>query len=245
VGRFISEDPIGFGGGVNQFRYVGNNPQNQVDPSGLYEIDVHYYLTYFIASRFPCLTADEARLIADADQSTDENAATSPELGLTLVPDSETGAGIGLDRVAQFKNETYHGLHPGSHQPYLESLRKGSLKGCPNYVGLGRYLHYLQDTFSHEGYTNSVYGHLPGFHSPDKTANDVGKAAQMARATWFAIRDWIKAAKCKCGDQGDTNVGQWWPQVESFLEASGGPFLREINDGEMASKRQILDLRSR
>jgi hypothetical protein len=81
--------------------------------------------------------------------------------------------------------------------------------------------------------------------SPDKTANDVGKAAQMARATWFAIRDWIKAAKCKCGDQGDTNVGQWWPQVESFLEASGGPFLREINDGEMARKRQILDLSSR
>ena len=119
--------------------YVRNNPQNRVDPSGLCgEIDVHYYLTYFIASRFPCLTADEARLIADADQSTDESAATSPELGLTLVPDSVTGARIGLDsRVAQFKNETYHGLHPGSHQPYLESLWKGSLKELPKLRGTG------------------------------------------------------------------------------------------------------------
>jgi hypothetical protein len=30
-------------------------------------------MTYFIASKFPCLTSHEARLIADADQSTDEN----------------------------------------------------------------------------------------------------------------------------------------------------------------------------
>jgi RHS repeat-associated protein len=35
LGRFVSEDPIGFGGGdVNLFGYVGNNPQNYVDPSG-------------------------------------------------------------------------------------------------------------------------------------------------------------------------------------------------------------------
>jgi RHS repeat-associated protein len=36
AGRFISKDPIGFGGGdVNLFRYVGNDPGNWVDPDGL------------------------------------------------------------------------------------------------------------------------------------------------------------------------------------------------------------------
>jgi len=36
TGRFISKDPIGFGGGdVNLFRYVGNGPVNWVDPFGL------------------------------------------------------------------------------------------------------------------------------------------------------------------------------------------------------------------
>jgi RHS repeat-associated protein len=36
LGRFISEDPIGFGGGdVNLFGYVRNNPQNWRDPLGL------------------------------------------------------------------------------------------------------------------------------------------------------------------------------------------------------------------
>jgi uncharacterized protein RhaS with RHS repeats len=36
IGRFISEDPIGFAGGdVNFFAYVGDKPANQVDPAGL------------------------------------------------------------------------------------------------------------------------------------------------------------------------------------------------------------------
>jgi RHS repeat-associated protein len=35
VGRFISEDPIGFDGGVNFYRYVQNNVTDLIDPFGL------------------------------------------------------------------------------------------------------------------------------------------------------------------------------------------------------------------
>ena len=34
-GRFVSEDPIGFSGGINLYGYVGNNPTNFIDPLGL------------------------------------------------------------------------------------------------------------------------------------------------------------------------------------------------------------------
>ena len=44
LGRFISEDPIGFQGGLNFYTYVLNNPTNFTDPSGLYGTnDCSYY----------------------------------------------------------------------------------------------------------------------------------------------------------------------------------------------------------
>ncbi|MCL4417901.1 MAG: hypothetical protein M1365_14655, partial [Actinobacteria bacterium] len=38
VGRFITQDPIGFKGGLNLFTYVKNNPVNFWDPFGLYDV---------------------------------------------------------------------------------------------------------------------------------------------------------------------------------------------------------------
>jgi len=35
VGRFINKDPIGYAGGMNLYGYVGGNPVNVIDPSGL------------------------------------------------------------------------------------------------------------------------------------------------------------------------------------------------------------------
>jgi RHS repeat-associated protein len=53
VGRFISEDPIGFGGGdVNLCRYVGNDAVNKVDPTGFkgYVVSQFRYIAYVAPS---------------------------------------------------------------------------------------------------------------------------------------------------------------------------------------------------
>lgn len=40
--RFVQEDPIGYGGGVNLYAYGDGNPTNGRDPSGLLKHEIHY-----------------------------------------------------------------------------------------------------------------------------------------------------------------------------------------------------------
>lgn len=42
TGRFLTRDPIGYGGGTNLYAYVANNPENSVDPGGLSKKDQWY-----------------------------------------------------------------------------------------------------------------------------------------------------------------------------------------------------------
>jgi RHS repeat-associated protein len=224
VGRFISEDPIGMAGGINQFAYVGNNPQNGKDPSGLYNEDVHYYLTYFIATKFSCVTKDEARLIADADQSTDEISDTQPFLGWT---------------VAQALRNGYNHAFTQYVNSRSNDLRSAAQSTTHNYVGVGRYLHFLQDTFSHRGFSNSVIGQfgfngvdLPFFGGfvVDHTNHEIEKSEEMARTTFYALLEWAKRKDCKCQF---SDIGSWWPQVTEFLKAS---------NGDPEKKRRILNV---
>lgn len=75
AGRFISQDPIEFkSGDADFYRYVGNNPTNFIDPSGLIDVrDFQKALTepgYLTID--PSMTGDPSRF--------------KPEEGSTLVP---------------------------------------------------------------------------------------------------------------------------------------------------------------
>jgi RHS repeat-associated protein len=68
LGRFISEDPIGLAGGINQFAYVGNNPANSVDPTGLWDRSVHIRI---INEAFKCLNAAALEKLENANDEVD------------------------------------------------------------------------------------------------------------------------------------------------------------------------------
>lgn len=44
LGRFVSEDPIGLAGGINQYRFAGNDPVNSSDPTGLWCVSISVWV---------------------------------------------------------------------------------------------------------------------------------------------------------------------------------------------------------
>ena len=77
VGRWISEDPIGFAAGdANVYRYVENSPTNTTDPSGLIGSDFHADLIYGLGPDMDDKKGEDRnkkkterdKLLADADR---------------------------------------------------------------------------------------------------------------------------------------------------------------------------------
>ncbi|MRX11728.1 hypothetical protein GJ697_28255 [Pseudoduganella sp. FT25W] len=77
TGRYTTPDPMGLDGGANPYAYADSNPLSNVDPLGLYQIDVHYYTTFFLAVAAG-VDKDVARRIALATQYIDDNEVTRP-----------------------------------------------------------------------------------------------------------------------------------------------------------------------
>jgi hypothetical protein len=95
------------------------------------------------------------------------------------------------------------------------------MSGPSNLVGLGQYMHYLQDSYSHTGFESDIIGHATHLHYYDKTASDIPKALRMAAGTWGALNDYAKAKKCGCQGKWDPS---WWGQVVDFSKEQGANF---------------------
>ena len=188
LGRYTSPDPMGQSG-VNPYGYVSANPLTNIDPLGLYQIDVHYYMTFFLA-----ITAgvdkETARQIALATQYIDDNPVTEPMLPDGLHPSSLLVNQAALERYHFVEDgydtprttaeSVYRFAFGGDMQSYIE--RRITNPGSPQLARLlaasnfaktdpnatcrssaqlfGEYLHAFEDTFAHRDRFNAPYSAL-------------------------------------------------------------------------------------
>jgi RHS repeat-associated protein len=165
--RFVSEDPFcSAAGDRNYYAYVGNSPLNATDPLGLWQRDVHYDLTKWLA-RQAGFSPDAADAVASANQGMDDSWETCP-----------TTCGFQARK---------------DHFPTKERLAElwnTALRG--GLIDLGRFLHSRQDSFSHAGYGPAL-GHSGAGSAPDITCNRPELAMRMAQDTYNHLRAYREA----------------------------------------------------
>jgi hypothetical protein len=223
--RSRKQAPCGFeAGDANLRRYVGNDPANATDPTGLYQEDVHFYMTYYIALAIglgdyqSLYTRDnrqvsEAYVIAWADQFTDVHTRTEPirlgetaRLSVMIGLAEETRGPFGfIDGVQMVlsaearKRQAYHfPLDPG--ETSVSAGSKAATKRLNAGIKMndlmrtGIGLHTYQDSWSHEGF-EPYLGHWS--HDPDYAWLRMDKAMSMAEATYDKLAEYMQKAHGK------------------------------------------------
>jgi RHS repeat-associated protein len=211
TGRYLQADPLGYPDGPDSYLYASGDPVNRVDPLGLYEEDVHYYMTFALA-RLAGLSAKKANTIASAAQFVDDNDFTRP---LYLVEPK-----FHVDRLAKYHftqsgfDPVQGGMTKAAYQdarvknpanPQITNLLNAANYGIGNpYVKehdqclraqlFGEYLHALEDTFGHRDALNAPVdlngglGHLLYGTETDKTYD-----GYVNTSSWpLANGDWGK-----------------------------------------------------
>jgi len=168
---YLQPDPMGLPGSPAAYLYAQGDPLNKIDPLGLYESDIHYYMTYFLAI-VAGVNADDARVIALGDQYVDNNDATTPVDGTNWLTT------VGSIFVNQPKLLDYHFVLSGTNgkvpsgigtdihdptSPQLTNLFNASSKAgtiCAKDQFFGEALHAFEDTFAHRNKSNKPYDAL-------------------------------------------------------------------------------------
>jgi RHS repeat-associated protein len=199
-GHYLSPDPLGYPDGPDAYAYVNGDPINRIDPTGLYQIDMHYYMTFFLAVAAGVDTND-ARTIATAAQYVDDNPDTQPLdeqhgiVGMLFSPFTNQDKLRYYHFMADTLQVPVAQIHDVVQGNQLSNLYQASTKttNClAKKVFFGEFLHALGDTYAHADQNNDPYrgvnliglgvGHGLNDSDPDYTFNHWGFPAVIDKA---------------------------------------------------------------
>jgi RHS repeat-associated protein len=274
TGRYLQPDPLGYPDGPDPYLYAGGDPVNKVDPTGLYEEDVHYYLVVFLA-RAAGMNPTQAHTIGSASQFVDDNLLTTPVIYRNVplvgpVPTPNTRAlplyHFTRDRGADTTTDAATRINsPGSAQ--LDNLRRPAfaedLTRCARTQFFGEFIHAFADTFSHRDQNNvpffftSTAGHGLYNHDPDQTFNIRDFGNNEMRTMRMAQEVYVQMIAFSPG-----TTAQAWGDIEATVrafartgQAAAAAQDRWISEqdvaylaregNELRDKRAVLDARLR
>jgi RHS repeat-associated protein len=191
VGRFSQIDP--FSGnqqsGANLYAYCENDPINNADPRGLYEIDVHQFLTAYLAHKAGFDTALSGVIGANAQGP---DGVVTPS-GIDQSRTAYDGKHIFYDNMFLYHFVTRYQLKYLANRASIDQMK-----------GLGEFLHAQEDTYAHSDFkggrnfhyfgdflwyeNGGLFGHGPHGHAPDQTWQDKRKAEKMARRVYADLK---------------------------------------------------------
>ncbi len=145
LGRFGQEDPAGTVDSTNRYQALGGRWNGVTDPLGLYEEDVHHYLTTYLARAVgfgPGIADAIGRQTGLLDF--DERDAMYPD------DPAERAADLGANVPNM---NMYHFPMPSRLQEMFREATDPKTKG--RLVAIGEYIHGFQDSFAHQRNVNN------------------------------------------------------------------------------------------
>lgn len=153
-GSFSLNNPQSF----NRYTYVGNDPVNLVDPTGLYEACVHAAMTRFLAKLAGGDVAKGANQLADAAGDKKDYGADSSKYSAASLINAVKGLFFtGPSRRIHFASQARLRREIGNFNGYIQQAEADPYHG---YQNAGFVLHSIQDVDgAHDGFS------LPGGHA--------------------------------------------------------------------------------
>jgi RHS repeat-associated protein len=192
MGRFLQTDPVGYQDSMNLYQGMNMNPGNYVDPLGLYDIDFHYYVIYYVM-RAKGWAHEKANTIAsfsqyvDNDSITDWIATDLAKVNFFHFP----GANENGKTVKRWGKLTKH-LQIAASEYSKNQDRYNSIL-------VGALLHSFADSWAHEGFDAKRGGHAFLGYEPDiisKSPESIDKAIDAAKNIYNILPEGQESALC-------------------------------------------------